>query len=77
MTHDNTDNFETLRARKALLALDGSCFRNICHRLVDQIGNFLDALPHGPVMPAESPETVRLYSTLVWEFPRLAPMPVS
>jgi aromatic-L-amino-acid/L-tryptophan decarboxylase len=59
MTHDNTDDFETLRARKAVLALDGACFRDIGHRLVDQIGNFLDALPHGPVTPAESPETVR------------------
>ena len=45
MTHDNTDDFETLRARKAVLALDGACFRDIGHRLVDQIGDFLDALP--------------------------------
>lgn len=34
-------------------------FRTVGHRLVDQLADLLDQLPHKPVTPAESPQTVR------------------
>ena len=55
----DTEDLEQLRVRKAALDMDGETFRSIGHRLVDQIGDFLEALPNRPVTPAESPETVR------------------
>lgn len=59
MKQNGTDDLDSLRFRKAALHLDGAAFRDIGHRLVNQIGDFLDALPDGPVTPAESPATVR------------------
>ena len=47
MKHYDTTELDALRARKAPLDLDGACFRHIGHRLVDQIADFLDALPVG------------------------------
>lgn len=52
-------HLESLRTHRAPLDLDGAGFRDIGHKLVDQIADFLDALPLGPVTAAESPETVR------------------
>jgi len=59
MKENDTTDLDSLRARKAPIDLDGARFRAIGHRLVDQIADFLEALPKGPVTPAESPETVR------------------
>jgi aromatic-L-amino-acid/L-tryptophan decarboxylase len=59
MKQNDTDGLEALRERKAALAIDEATFRSIGHRLVDRIGDFLAALPNGPVTPAESPKTVR------------------
>src|SRR5512135_1030920 len=59
MKQNNSEHLDAPRLRKAALDIDGASFRQIGHRLVDQIGDFLAALPNGPVTPAESPETVR------------------
>jgi glutamate/tyrosine decarboxylase-like PLP-dependent enzyme len=59
MKEEDTAVLEPLSVRQAPLDLDGESFRRIGHRLVDQIADFLEALPKGPVTPAESPETVR------------------
>lgn len=45
--------------RQAPLAMDGATFRALGHRLVDQVAEFLEALPHGPVTRDESPSAVR------------------
>src|SRR6478609_119090 len=59
MKQNDTDDLDALWERKAPLAIDEATFRAIGHRLVDQIGDFLAALPNGPVTPAESPKFVR------------------
>jgi aromatic-L-amino-acid/L-tryptophan decarboxylase len=59
MKQNDTEHWDTLRLRKAALDMEGASFRQIGHRLVDQIGDFLEALPNGPVTRAESPEAVR------------------
>jgi len=45
--------------RDAALAMDGATFRTLGHRLVDQIAEFLESLPHGPVTVDESLLAVR------------------
>jgi hypothetical protein len=45
--------------RHAPLAMDAATFRAIGHRLVDQLAEYLDALPRGPVTRDESPSAVR------------------
>jgi len=45
--------------RQAPLAMDAATFRALGHRLVDQVAEFLDALPRGPVTHDESPSAVR------------------
>jgi glutamate/tyrosine decarboxylase-like PLP-dependent enzyme len=45
--------------RTAPLAMDAAAFRALGHRLVDQLAEFLDAVPHGPVTRDESPSAVR------------------
>lgn len=59
MKQDDTAGVDALRERNAALAIDEATFRSIGHRLVDQIGDFLAAIPNGPVTPAESPKLVR------------------
>src|SRR4051812_33447925 len=59
MKQNDTEHWDTLRLRNAALDMDGASFRQIGHRLVDQIGDFFEALPNGPVTRAESPEAVR------------------
>lgn len=50
---------EALRGRRAPLELQPAEFREIGHRLVDQIAERLARLPDGPVTPDESPAQVR------------------
>ena len=50
---------EALRQRKAPLEMPPGEFREIGHRLVDQIADRLAKLPDGLVTPAESPADVR------------------
>src|SRR3954447_4093834 len=59
MKQNDAEDLDALRVRKAPLDMDAASFREIGHRLVDHIGDFLEALPNGPVTRAESPETVR------------------
>ena len=49
MKQNDTERLGTFRLRNAALDMDGATFRQIGHRLVDQIGDFLEALPNGPV----------------------------
>ena len=46
-------------ARDAPLALDAETFRALGHALVDQLAQYLEALPAGPVTRDQSPSTVR------------------
>lgn len=59
MKQNDTGDLEALRTRKAPLDMDSASFRRIGHQLVDQIAEFLEALPRGPVTPDESPELLR------------------
>ena len=45
--------------RHSPLAMDAATFRALGHRLVDQLADFLDSLPRGPVTHDESPSAVR------------------
>ena len=45
--------------RHSALAMDAATFRALGHRLVDQVAEFLESLPHGPVTHNESPSAVR------------------
>jgi aromatic-L-amino-acid decarboxylase len=45
--------------RQAALAMDAATFRTMGHRLVDQVAEFLESLPHGPLTHDESPSAVR------------------
>src|SRR5215469_2197656 len=47
------------RRRDAPLEIDGATFRKLGHRLVDQVAEFLESMPHGPVNHDESPSSVR------------------
>ncbi len=45
--------------RHSPLAMDAATFRALGHRLVDQVAEFLEAMPRGPVTRNESPSAVR------------------
>lgn len=45
--------------RHSPLAMDAATFRALGHRLVDQLAEFLESLPRGPVTHNESPSAVR------------------
>src|SRR5215831_13461671 len=47
------------RRRDAPLEIDGATFRKLGHRLVDQVAEFLESMPQGPVNHDESPSSVR------------------
>src|SRR4029453_5414757 len=46
-------------ARHAPLAMDADTFRELGHRLVDQLAEFLDSRPRRPVTRDESPSAIR------------------
>ena len=46
-------------ARDAALAMDAATFRELGHRLVDQLAEFLESLPRRPVTHDQSPSDVR------------------
>ena len=48
-----------MNTRHAPLAMDAATFRALGHRLVDQLAEFLESLPRGPVSRDESPSAVR------------------
>ena len=45
--------------RHSPLAMDAATFRALGHRLVDQVAEFLESMPRGPVTRNESPSAVR------------------
>jgi aromatic-L-amino-acid decarboxylase len=45
--------------RHSPLEMDSATFRKLGHRMVDQVAEFLEAMPHGPVNHYESPSSVR------------------
>jgi aromatic-L-amino-acid/L-tryptophan decarboxylase len=55
----NAIDIESLRRRHAPLAMDAAAFREIGHRLVDDISHRLSRVPDGRVTPGESPSEVR------------------
>jgi glutamate/tyrosine decarboxylase-like PLP-dependent enzyme len=57
--------------RLAPLAMDAATFRALGHRLVDQLADCLDAVPHGPVTRDESPSAVRQALDLSGPLPEL------
>ncbi len=58
-------------SREAVLALDGVTFRRMGHQLVDQVAQFLESLPQGPVTCDESPSAVREALELTGPLPEL------
>jgi len=46
-------------SRQSALAMDAATFRALGHRLIDEVAQFLEQLPHGPVTHDESPSAVR------------------
>ena len=52
-------NDEDSSTRHSPLAMDAATFRALGHRLVDQVAEFLESMPHGPVTHNESPSAVR------------------
>ena len=63
--------------REAALAMDAGTFRALGHRLVDQVANFLEAIPRGPVTHNESPSAVRDALDLTGPLPELGMDPAS
>ena len=45
--------------RKSPVSMDAAAFRTLGHRLVEQLAEFLESLPHRPVTRGESPSAVR------------------
>jgi aromatic-L-amino-acid decarboxylase len=56
---NSAPGIEALRQRQAPLAMEPGEFRDIGHRLVDQIADRLARVPDGLVMPDETPADVR------------------
>jgi aromatic-L-amino-acid decarboxylase len=48
-----------MSTRQSPLAMDAAAFRALGHRLVDQVAEFLESMPRGPVTHNESPSAVR------------------
>lgn len=58
-TSDTSQAPETLRERRAPLAMNHGEFRDAGYRLIDQIADWLGALPERPLTRDESPATLR------------------
>jgi aromatic-L-amino-acid/L-tryptophan decarboxylase len=58
-TQIEAEELESLRLRNAPLDMGAAEFREVGHRLVEQIASFLEGLPGRTVTPAESLEVVR------------------
>jgi aromatic-L-amino-acid decarboxylase len=54
-----TSETQTRACRTAPIEMSGDAFRRLGHALIDQIGDWLEALPDGPVLRDESPADVR------------------
>ena len=54
-----TAEVEALRQRRAPLEMDSRAFREIGHRLVEEIADRLAAVPDGPVVHDETPDEIR------------------
>jgi glutamate/tyrosine decarboxylase-like PLP-dependent enzyme len=61
--------------RRAPLAMDAATFRNLGHRLVDQLAGYLDSVPLGPVTRDESASAVRDALDLTSPLPELGSDP--
>ena len=61
--------------RHAPLAMDAATFRALGHRLVDQLAEFLESMPRGPVTRNESPSAVRDALDLTGPLPELGTDP--
>jgi aromatic-L-amino-acid/L-tryptophan decarboxylase len=61
--------------RHAPLAMDAATFRELGHRLVDQVAGFLESLPSGPVTRDESPSIVRDALDLTGSLPEIGTDP--
>ena len=61
--------------RHAPLAMDAATFRKLGHRLVDQLAEFLESLPLGPVTRDESPSVVRDALDLTGPLPEMGTDP--
>jgi aromatic-L-amino-acid/L-tryptophan decarboxylase len=62
MTKEHATKLAALRRaskRQAPLAMDAATFRSLGHRLVDQVAELLESVPHGPITRDESPSEVR------------------
>src|SRR5262249_41280488 len=57
--------------RNAPLEMDSATFRRLGHRLVDQVAEFLETMPHGPVNHDEPPSFVRKELDLNGPLPEL------
>jgi aromatic-L-amino-acid decarboxylase len=55
----HTKTVDVLKGRTAPLEMSGPAFREAGHRLVEQIANWLEQMPDGPVTHDESPADVR------------------
>ncbi len=58
-------------SRHAPLEMDSATFRKLGHRLVEQLAEFLDFMPKGPVNHDESPSSVRAALNLNGPLPEL------
>ena len=56
---DPGSHAESTGLRHSPLAMDAATFRELGHRLVDQLASFLESIPSGPVTRDESPSAVR------------------
>ena len=61
--------------RDAPLEMDSTTFRRLGHRLVDQLAEFLESMPRGPVNHDESPSSVRHALDLNGALPELGTEP--
>jgi glutamate/tyrosine decarboxylase-like PLP-dependent enzyme len=61
--------------RHAPLAMDAATFRKLGHRLVDQLAEFLESLPSGPVTRDEPPSLVREALDLTGPLPEMGTDP--